>query len=128
MLCALVLVPRAFSRNRFFRLHEGHEARRTRRRAARVRGVVRQMVGDGGRPKAEIVGEQILGDGQVLLRYRVEQLGLSRTVALSAIEASALRYALHRAGILPLDEADRVVVEDALRRLGDGLGLESIGV
>src|SRR5262245_11846600 len=124
LLCALVLAPRAFSRNRFFGLHDNPEARRVRRRAARVRGVIRQLAGSADRPKGEIVGEQILEDGQVMLRYRLEQLGFSRTVALSAVEASALRYALHRAGVLPLEDADRAVVEGALKRLSVGLGLD----
>jgi hypothetical protein len=128
LLCALVLAPHAFSRNRFFRLHDNPEARRVRRRAARVRGVIRQLAGGLDRPKGEIVGEQILGDGQVMLRYRVEQLGFSRTVALSAVEASALRYALHRAGVHQmLDPADRALVESALKRLGEGLGLDAVG-
>lgn len=128
LLCALVLAPHAFSRNRFFRLHDNPEARRVRRRAARVRGVIRQLVGGPDRPRGEIVGEQILEDGQVMLRYRVEQLGFSRTVALSAVEASALRYALHRAGVQPvLDGGDRSVVELALKRLSKGLGLDAVG-
>jgi hypothetical protein len=37
-----------------------------------VRGIIRQLCGTG-RVKAEITGEQVLEDGQVLLRYRIEE-------------------------------------------------------
>ena len=70
-----------------------------RRRAARVRGIMRQL-GDS-RARAEIVGERVLTDGRVLLRYRVEEMGYTRTAALSALEAATLRYALHRSGKAP---------------------------
>lgn len=122
LFCALVLAPEAYSRNRFYALFETESAQRVRRRAARVRGVIRQLLGQR-RPQGEIVGEQVLDDGQVLLRYSVSVLGFSRTVALSAIEAAALRYALHRAGAAPVPPADRRQVEAALKRLADGLEL-----
>ena len=122
LFCALVLAPRTFARNRFFALYEQAAARRVRRRASRVRGIIRQLVGEG-RPKGEIVGEQVLEDGQVLLRYRVGELSFARTTALSAVEAAALRYALHRAGAGPLLEEDRKLVEKALGKLGAKLEL-----
>jgi len=118
LLCALILVPQSFSRNRFFDVFEDPEARRIRRRAARVRGVIRQLLGQGRRPKGELVGEQVLDDGQVLLRFRIPDLGYERTTALSALEAATFRYALHRAGFGSLEEVDRERVEMALRRLG----------
>lgn len=120
LLCALVLAPATFSRNRFFGVFEAAEARRVRRRAARVRGVVRQLLGRG-RPKAELVGERVLDDGQVFLRYRIEQLAFERTVALSRLEAATLRYALHQAGAGDLTEEDRDHVVGALQRLGRDL-------
>ena len=122
LLCALVLVPPAFSRNRFFGLFEDPDARRVRRRAARVRGILRQLLGTG-RQKSELTGEAVLDDGQVLLRYRVDGLAFERTAALSALEAATLRYALHRAGQGSVDDADRSLVEQALTRLG-GFDLE----
>lgn len=119
LLCALVLVPQSFSRNRFFEIFQDPAARKVRRRAARVRGVIRQLLGQGRRPKAEILGEQVLADGQVLLRFRVKELNYERSTALSPIEASTLRYALHRAGFGPrIEDADRANVEAALSRLG----------
>lgn len=117
LFCALVLVPTSFSRNRFFGLFEQAAARRVRRRAARVRGVVRQLSG-AGRLHAEVLGQQVLADGHVILRYRIEELSFVRTMALSALEAAALRMALARAGLGAVEAEDREAVEAALRRLG----------
>ena len=122
LLCALTLVPTAFARNRFFKLFENPAALKVRRRAARVRGIIRQLCGTG-RVKAEITGEQVLEDGQVLLRYRVPEINFSRSAALSRLEAAALRFALFRAGIGPLAAADRELVESALERLSQNLDL-----
>jgi hypothetical protein len=122
LLAALILAPRTFSRNRFFWLFERPEAAKIRRRAARVRGILRQLAGTP-KPAAEIVGERVLADGQVHLRYRVEDLGYTRTAALSALEAATLRYALNRSGIAPLSHEERATVEDALARLHKSLGV-----
>ena len=117
LLCALVLAPRAFSRNRFFELFEQPEQRRVRRRATRVRGILRQLVAG-----AEITGEVELDDGRRLLRYRMPALGLSRTAALSRLEFATLRYALDRTKRREPDAEVRALVEDALSRLGAGPG------
>ena len=122
LLCALILVPTAFARNRFFKLFENPAALKVRRRASRVRGIIRQLCGTG-RIKAEVIGEQVLDDGQVLLRYRVEEIGLMRTAALSRLEAATLRFALSRAGKGSVDSADRELVESALERLSLNLSL-----
>lgn len=120
LFCALVLVPTSFSRNRFFGLFEGAPARRVRRRAARIRGVLRQLTAP--EPsRAEILGEQVLADGRLILRYRVEDFAFVRTVALSPLEAATLRVALHRAIDAPLTEEDRLTVEGALSRLAPEL-------
>ena len=124
LLCALTLVPTAFARNRFFALFENPAALKVRRRASRVRGIIRQLSGTG-RVKAEIVGEQVMDDGQVLLRYRVEELGFSRTAALSRLEAATLRFALARAGTGQVEAEDRELVENALQRLTQNLNLPS---
>ncbi|HLV19640.1 MAG TPA: hypothetical protein VKZ49_02120 [Polyangiaceae bacterium] len=122
LLCALVLAPRSFPRNRFHDLFEDPNARRVRRRAAYVRGIIRQLAGDR-HPGGEIVGEQVLEDGRVLLHYRVPELAFSRTTALSPLEAAVLRYALHRAGLGALGSEDRRLVQQALGNLGIGLPL-----
>jgi hypothetical protein len=120
LLCALVLAPRAFARNRFYALYEDRDLARVRRRATRVRGVVRQLVGHG-RERATVTGEHVLGDGRVLLRFQVPSLAFQRTIALAPIEAAAMRFALHRAGVGPLAAEDRASVERALARLGPEL-------
>ncbi len=122
LFCALVLAPAAFSRNRFFGLFESPTRRRLRRRASRVRGIIRQLVSPE-RGRAEIVGERVLDDGRVILGYTVAEMGFSRTAALSALEAAVLRYALFRAGRGQLSDGDRQLVEEALVRLGRGLGV-----
>jgi hypothetical protein len=124
LLAALILAPRTFARNRFFWLFERPEAAKIRRRAARVRGILRQLAGTP-KPSAEIVGERVLSDGQVHLRYRVEDLGYTRTAALSALEAATLRYALHRSGKSSLSHEERTAVEDALSRLNQSIGVGS---
>ncbi len=118
LLCALVLAPRSFSRNRFFELFEAPEKRRVRRRATRVRGILRQLVAG-----AEITGEVELDDGRRLLRYRMPELGLSRTAALSKLEFAALRFALDRSKKREPDAETRDIVEQALHRLGEPLGV-----
>ena len=123
LLCALVLVPPSFSRNRFFGMFQEPAVNKGRRRAARVRGIIRQLLGQG-RQKAELTGEAVLDDGQVLLRFRVVGMSYDRTAALTQLEAAALRYALHRAGAGTLDDADKRLVEEALTRLG-GVALGS---
>ncbi len=122
LLCALILVPNSFSRNKFFQLFEDPAARRVRRRASRVRGIIRQLTGEG-RSKAEVIGERVMNDGQVLLRYRVPELDLSRSTALSELEAAALRYALWRAGKSTLQRGDSEKVEGAFARLSEHLRL-----
>ena len=124
LLAALILAPRTFARNRFFTLFQNPEAAKIRRRAARVRGILRQLTGTP-KPAAEIVGERVLADGQVHLRYRVEDLGYTRTAALSSLEASTLRYAMHRSGQISLSHEDRTAVENALSRLNHALGVGS---
>lgn len=122
LLAALILAPRTFARNRFFTLFQNPDAAKIRRRASRVRGILRQLAGTP-RPAAEIVGERVMSDGQVLLRYRVEELGYTRTAALSSLEAATLRYALHRTGKASLSHEEQVAVETALSRLSETLGI-----
>lgn len=96
--------------------------RKVRRRAKRVRGVIRQLLGRG-REHAEVLGSQVLEDGRVLLRFRVQNLAFERTVALTELEAALVNYAMHRAGVGELETSDKNLVDEALRHLGDGLGL-----
>jgi hypothetical protein len=116
LLCALVLAPDTFARNRFFGLYEDPVMRRTRRRAYHVRAILRQLLGQG-KDKALLIGRWELDDDRVLLRYRLEHLKLERTTALSVLESAVLSFALHRAGQGELDQEDRARVERALESL-----------
>ena len=122
LLCALVLVPEAFARNRFFSLYETGDAKKVRQRAGRVRGIARQLLGLE-RPKAELVGEQVQEDGQLLLRYRIPDLAFERAAALTPLEAASLRYALHLGGEGSISPGDRALVHQALKRLAQDLDL-----
>ncbi len=119
LLCALVLAPNTYARNRFYGMFEQQEMARVRRRAARVRGIIRQLSGRGRLP-AEVVGEQVLHD-RVVLRYRVENVNFARTTSLTLLEAALVHYALHKVSGHPLPAQERQLVEGALSRLGESL-------
>lgn len=123
LLCALVLAPRTFARNRFFGLFEQPTYRRVRRRARHVRGILRQLTATGNE-RALVTGRWELEDDRVLLRYRVESLAFDRTTALSGLEAAILSYALARAGLGEIGDEERARVEEALRSLGPELSLD----
>ncbi len=126
LLCALILAPRMFPRNRYFSLFESTAMKKVRRRAGRVRGIIRQLIAEGPE-RAEVTGEQVLEDGRLLMRYQIGGVALRRTTALTALEAAAFHYALHRAGKRPLEAADRKLVESTLERLGADLELDETG-
>lgn len=120
LLCALVVAPQVYARNRFFEIFEQPALRKVRRRAKLVRGIIRQLVGNSGR-RGQIVGEQVQTDGRVLIRYIVPELNFSRTTALSSIEATLVRYAIARGRHQPPDPVDRERIEHALGGLASGL-------
>lgn len=128
LLCALIVAPGTYSRNRFFELFESGSTRAVRRRALRIRSVIAQLTepwpltnGEQA-PRARILGEHTLADGSIQLSYRIEDLGLTRTTTLEPLEIAALRYALHRAGRGELRSDDRQLVESALKRLCESPG------
>jgi hypothetical protein len=125
LLCALVLAPNTFARNRFFGLYEDPVLRRVRRRAYHVRGILRQLLGQG-KEKAIVIGRLEFDDERVLLRYRVEHLKMERTTALSTLESALLSFALHRAGQGELEQEDRARVERALEGLNGGTPIETL--
>lgn len=119
LLCALVLAPGTYSRNRFFRMFEDTGARRIRRRATHVRSVLRSLR-ERGAP-GEVLpppreSTPAPSDAEIEISFVVPSLGLKRTTRLSPIEAALVRYAL-KVG----DEAgraiDKAIVEGALARL-----------
>jgi hypothetical protein len=116
LLAALVMAPATYSRNRFFQLYADPEMGRVRRRAAQIRGLVRQITRGGA---GDALAMRSLGEGRVELSYALPALGLKRTSVLDPVELALVRFCLARAGgrMLAADDADRVRVEAALRRL-----------
>lgn len=123
LLCALVLVPSSYSRNRFFSLFSHPDARHVRKRAARLSGIVRHLSGRA-EPQGVVVEERTLCENRWLLRYRVPEVGVDRTAILDPLEEATVRYALAQSGSeasLSLSAKQRALVEEALRKLGHGL-------
>lgn len=115
-----MLAPRLYARNRFFDLFRHAPAQYVRRRAALLRGVIRQLVGNGSQ-RGRIVGEQVLWDDRVLLRYELTELNFVRSVSLSPLEAGLVRYALARARVLPPDPESQRRIEQALSEMATHL-------
>lgn len=124
LLCALIVAPTTFSRNRFHSMFEDPVLKKVRNRAKRVRGIIRQLALDGPE-RAEIVGRLELDDGRVLLRYRIANLAFARTTSLSSLEAAAVSYVLSRIGRADYSARDRQRLEQALGQLG--VQLPSVG-
>jgi hypothetical protein len=133
LLCALVLAPTTFARNRFFAMFTESSAKRTRSRAAQLRTVVRHL--SHVNPRAELVELSPQGDGASRLRYRIESLSLQRTALLERLELAVVRFALSRrtattpstaapiAPLLELTQEDRALVVTAIAKLGERLDL-----
>ncbi len=108
LLVALVLVPQSYPRNRFFELYRQPEARRVRRRAALLRSVISDLT----QGASNLVVER--GDGFVILRYRLHDLGASRMSRIDDDELAVVKLALERSGKSHgLDPVD----QEALRRV-----------
>lgn len=121
LLCALVLAPGTYSRNRFFRMFEDAGARKVRRRATHVRSVLRSLR-DHGSPGDVLppAPESTVDDGDVEITFVVASLGLRRTTHLSAIEVALIRYAL-KVGSEATRAHDKSTVEGALARLAPAI-------
>lgn len=117
LLCAMVLVPQTYARNRFFRLFDDPEYAQLRKRAKSVRGLIRELLGAGAR-QAEVVGTQVLDD-QVLMRIQIAGLNYERTTSLSYLEAALVNFAVNRARGLPVSPEDERLVLGGLRQLGN---------
>jgi hypothetical protein len=133
LLCALVLAPMTFARNRFFALFTEPWARRTRSRAAQLRTIVRHLSAYE-KTKAEVREMRPCEDGGVVMRYGVPDLSLERTAMLEPLEIAVVRFALSRrprsasdpnTAVLTLTDDDRRRVETSLFKLGWKLGLDS---
>jgi hypothetical protein len=119
LLCAMVLVPQTYARNRFFRLFDDPEYARLRNRAKTVRGLIRELLGSGAR-KAEVVETHVLED-RVLMRVQIAGLNYERTTALSPLEAALVNFAVHRARCIPAPTDDETLVRRCLEQLGQGV-------
>jgi hypothetical protein len=124
LLCALVLVPSTFARNRFFALFTDPSARKTRSRAAQLRTIIRHLSHD--TPGSRLHELSTTETGQTLLRYGVPRLKLERTSILEKLEVSLLRFAIsrrqraesdHLSPVLELQDEDRDRVVRALAKL-----------
>jgi hypothetical protein len=127
LLCALVLAPTTFARNRFFSLYTEPWARRTRSRAAQLRTIVRHLSAESPRPELREV--MPLEKGGAVVRYGVPDLHFERTAILEPLELSIVRFALSRRPAqggsfapLGMTETDRRSVEQALTKLSRKLG------
>ena len=127
LLVGMTLVPGFLSRNRSFALFEDPRVRGAKRRAALLRGIVRQLAGAVGAVEGlEVVAET----GGRALRYRVPGIGVDRRALLSDVEYSCVAYLAGRARVAGLhaDPEDRARIDAALRRLAQGLSIPAIEI
>lgn len=116
LLCALVLAPSTYSRNRFFQLYQDAEMRNVRRRAAIVRSLVRQVV----KNKVEPVVRPA-DHGAFEVQITAPEINFERRTMLDSLELSLFRYLHARSVGRPTDD-ERVRIETALARLMGPLG------
>jgi hypothetical protein len=121
LLCAMVLAPATYARNRFFKLFENAKYAHMRGRAKVLRGLIRELLGTGAR-QAEIIGTQILDD-RVLLRIHVPGLSYERTTALSLLENALVNFAVARGRGTGVAAEDEELVHATLQGLGQALNL-----
>lgn len=108
LLVALVLVPQSYPRNRFYELYREPGARRVRRRAVQLRALIADLRKDA----SEVTTER--GDGYVILRYQLADVGVTRLSRVDDDELALVKLVLERSGQKhALDPVD----EDALRRI-----------
>jgi hypothetical protein len=113
---ALVLRRTESSRNRNFAIHATRDGAAARRRAGRIRGVVRQITGVFG-PARQV--EVRVETDEVVLRYSLARVALLREARISPVDLSIIRVALHRAGARLLPAA--LVARDEDRARVDAL-------
>lgn len=90
LLCALVLVPSTYSRNRWFALYQDPKMRAIRGRARMIRSLVRQLA------RAGSIGRATRTAAGLELEIEVPALSLRRRATLSAAEEAVFAYCLSR--------------------------------
>jgi hypothetical protein len=125
LVVGMALVPGLLSRNRSFALFQDPEVRRARRRAAVVRGIVRQLAGAQGQIESLHIARGVQG---CELRYCLPGMKMQRRASLSDLELACVHYLAGRAGVAGLcaTEEDRATIDAALHRLTAGLKLSEI--
>ncbi len=114
LLAALVLVPHSYPRNRFFSLFERPGARVARRRAALLRSIIVDLLGDA--RGLELTREPTSAGGRVWLRYHLEGVGVDRRTLLDETELALVKVAVDRAEPRP-DLAADADASELIRRL-----------
>lgn len=120
---ALAVAPGVYSRNKMFAFFKDPRMAHARARARLVRAMVQELARAiaGGRPPG--VRCEAQPSGRTELSYELSALRYSRTVELSSVEMSTVRYLLDKAqancAALACSDADRSLVESTLRRLGE---------
>lgn len=117
LLCALVVAPSTYSRNRHFALYESSAMKRVLRRARAVKSLVREIV------RVEAEGSLLFApaDGGTEVTLDVPTLGYQRRALLSPIEHALVEYLLARRQAREAPAARRLV-EGALVRLAGTSG------
>lgn len=90
LLCALVLVPSTYSRNRWFSLYQNPKMRTIRGRARMIRSLLRQLARTGS------VGRGTRTQAGLEVEIEVPALALRRKAILGAAEEAVLAYCLSR--------------------------------
>jgi hypothetical protein len=126
LVVAMAVAPGAYARNRMFGFFKDPEVRRAKRRAATLRGLVRQLGGAQGKVDRLEVARP--AEGRAVVRYRIASLHLERSAELSELELACVVYMAGRAGVagLHVGGADRARLHAALRRLAVGLALSGV--
>ena len=123
---AMTMAPGVYARNRMFAFFKDPEVRHAKQRAAILRGVVRQLNGAHG--EVDEVHLSRGPSGVCMLRYRIANVHMTRSLELTVIEAACVAYLGARAGVRGMDASseDRALIDGALRRLATGLALSTI--
>lgn len=119
LLCALVVAPSTYSRNRHFALYESGAMKRVLRRARAVKSLVREIVRIEVQGEGSLLFEPAAGGTEVTLD--VPTLGYQRRALLTPIEHALVEYLLARRQAREAPAARRLV-EGALVRLAGSSG------